>query len=425
MRSILKSFLFLIFILSVVCDGDEIKLIDQKVKIQNDDTNIAVLVAGEIRSFENIETRKHFIKAVLEPNQFPDLFFHLSHQASFPQWKTNTKLHIKKNSNAKNIQLENDIKNEFNPIIMKFMTSPSNKHASFARFSQIFARWNYLLNDMKKQEIIRGYQYKYVFRTRPDIGYVGKMDIKTFQLNDLKHQDYGIFLIDYFALFTRNAAEIALNPDLECLNYPPCHLRVEMIIPTLMEKYKFGVYSFTIFPFIQNDLKDKKSYYVGGLLRQGHCEMNEDDNKQLYSSECFTLDDTVPAVYGCPWGENTWIWSFRVSPFQFACNDDETGNNNIIGTDLEKGKEGELTRSDRNLRINTYPRYKVSIDDFRWAYGPIHFKRILNQEIYWNSSYFFLIHALETSKSVNMTEDRLQELHANFDEWKIEHKVAK
>ena len=277
-------------------------------------SKVAVAMAGEIRTFADKRVRGHFIRAISPPINRPDIFLHLSHQFTVPGWKGDKveidKLRQRAPRSAVRRALEWNIKSELQPVSMVVASnsdlkqhplwaesSPSDAENIVVRGNLKFLhlRWFALHEAIEEEERRRKVPYRFIVRTRPDYAYAGHLDYRNLGMSPLNN--FGLFDYDFFAILSRSAARLALRVAVNCteLEFAPCRLRAEMIVPALLRRHGHRVGKISSFSASENNATETRP---GAMLRPGKCNETLGDQSTYAIGRCSTFTEG----FGCNWG---------------------------------------------------------------------------------------------------------------------------
>lgn len=143
----------------------------------NENSEIAICIAGEIRTFLLDDVQNSFKVSIIDQIKV-DLFFQLSSSfteksrnfgMTLPNYSANSILSSLSKFNPVNLSLLSDADLEIHPLWINDHRY-ANHHLSYLTF-----RWGLCMDDIERNEKKRGIKYKFVIRLRPDIIWTCKL----------------------------------------------------------------------------------------------------------------------------------------------------------------------------------------------------------------------------------------------------------
>ena len=198
--------------------------------------HVAILVAGQIRTFEERAVQLNLYDKLVSPNK-ADVYFSLSHEDSPADWYNRI---IPLHPQNKSVQLSSTIDADrlhalFRPVYCSIVNDSEivrersadwqgllqNTYKIYNQSHLVF-RWQILLIEASQHEAKRGERYEFIVRMRPDF-FISctPLDLRALFREKAEKFD-ALFEPDFFMAARRAAAEVALSVCDLTRTFPPC-----------------------------------------------------------------------------------------------------------------------------------------------------------------------------------------------------------
>ena len=205
--------------------------------------HVAILVAGQIRTFEERAVQLNLRDKLVKPNQ-ADVYFSLSPEDSPADWYNrylfpqNKSVQLSSTIGADRLGSIMTSVRAFRPVYISIATDSDiareqstqwhgllqNAYRIYKQSHLVF-RWQLLLIEASKHEAKRGERYDLLVRMRPDFFVTcAPLDLRTLFREKAEKFD-ALFQNDFFMAARRAAAEVALRVYDLTRTFPPCTQR--------------------------------------------------------------------------------------------------------------------------------------------------------------------------------------------------------
>lgn len=214
------------------------------------DSRLALLLAGQIRTFEEQPVRRALIRSVIKPYGAA-VFAHLSPEHSIAKWHDSTRSDDRPRQTATPLALARLIRDEFAPGFLRIQTDSEliakqpqwvgHLRGDSRQYSALMLRWLVLLHAIKGEEVAGGgRRFLLVLRIRPDVvlrctfppSWV--LQLAEGRASSLLAPHSALVSRDFLVLMDRRAADTALAAYVFANTSRDCQLKAELCVPSLL-----------------------------------------------------------------------------------------------------------------------------------------------------------------------------------------------
>lgn len=213
------------------------------------DSGTALLLAGQIRTFEEQPVRRALMRSVVAPTGAA-IFAHLSPEYSSAVWHHQTSEGERPHQTVTLEALERLIRNELEPRHLTIQTDEELKtqQAHWAghvrgdsrQYSSLLLRWLLLLKSLEQAEAEAGRRFALILRMRPDVVLECVLQPALPSIRQLSTYDV-VVSRDFLALMDRRAAGVALTAYVLANHSRDCRLKAELCVPSLLIERNLSV----------------------------------------------------------------------------------------------------------------------------------------------------------------------------------------